>query len=829
MAHRLSLIVCSNLEREVRALSGLPEFRDVDFLPVQVECDEVEARWEGLDETVRSYKADGHPVLLVGSFCLTQAAGQSGLKDACQVAQKSQCFEWIADKDVLDRFLQGEALLLLPGWLKSWEHHVGRLWSSDRKKAQAFFRESAKRIVLLDTGIYPKIENDLRKFARFLRLPSEIYFAGLGHFRLSLVQALHSWQSEKEREGLEDRIAALRQQISDYSRIGHLLGALTKTQTEEETRTDILEIFRVLLSPQKVAYHPVRSLSPGTPAEDSPQDRILSLNADYAWTEGRGGLLLKIANGREILGILELEGLAFLERRDHDLNLALTLAKIAALAFVKAGSQQALKDEQEKARAAQAAMMDTEEKIRSFDGVPVGLYRTTPSGQIIEANQALARILGYSDMSFLKSVNAWDLHLNRGDREEWQSHLEGSNFVETFETQLRRRDGTIIWVRDSSRAIKDKRGQVVYYEGSIEDITKKKQADAASSWNLQIKTSLANVSRQLLLPTPIEKMSALILEHACRLTSSRTCFVGYAERHSGKLVPAAMTKDAQDLAARHPEANATAHESSGIWRSVINDKKAILANMPTLDPRYTDLPKWHFPVAQLLAVPALMDGHLVGLIVVANSESLYSERDLEAVEQMAALYAIAVDRKRKEDELREMSLTDELTGLHNRRGFFTLADQQLKIANRSKKAMSLLYADLDGLKIINDTFGHDEGDRALVETAALLRDAFRESDIIARIGGDEFVVLTVDVGDVKPDSLIWRVQEKFDARNAAGHGKFILSVSQGIACYDPEEPCSARELVNLADQRMYDKKLAKKAGRLDLSSGRTNLFPSKPS
>jgi diguanylate cyclase (GGDEF)-like protein len=199
------------------------------------------------------------------------------------------------------------------------------------------------------------------------------------------------------------------------------------------------------------------------------------------------------------------------------------------------------------------------------------------------------------------------------------------------------------------------------------------------------------------------------------------------------------------------------------------------------------------------------------------------------VEQMAALYAIAVDRKRKEDELREMSLTDELTGLHNRRGFFTLADQQLKIANRSKKAMSLLYADLDGLKIINDTFGHDEGDRALVETAALLRDAFRESDIIARIGGDEFVVLTVDVGDVKPDSLIWRVQEKFDARNAAGHKKFVLSISQGIACYDPEDPCSVLDLINQADKRMYDEKIAKKAGRLDLSAGRPGVSFSKPS
>jgi diguanylate cyclase (GGDEF)-like protein len=305
-------------------------------------------------------------------------------------------------------------------------------------------------------------------------------------------------------------------------------------------------------------------------------------------------------------------------------------------------------------------------------------------------------------------------------------------------------------------------------------------------------------------------MSALVLDHARRLTSSRTCFVGYADLQTGKLVPAAMTPDALDQAAARPETNSRAHGSSGIWRWVTTDRKPILTNMPTLDPRFTGMPEWHFPVGQFLAVPALMEGKLVGLIAVANSENLYSERDLEAMEQLATLYAIAVDRKRKEDELREMSLTDELTGLNNRRGFFTLAEQQLKIANRSKKEMFLLYADLDGLKIINDTFGHDEGDKALVETAALLRDAFRESDIIARMGGDEFVVLAVDVSDARPATMAQRIREKFAERNARPGQRFVLSISQGMVCYDPEKPCSAPDLVSSADKLMYEEKVAKK-------------------
>jgi len=816
MARPLSLIVCSNLEREVRAVSGLPEFRETTFLPLAVECDQVEARWEGLAETIHGHGQEGHPLCLVGSFCLTQATAHLGLKEACPTAQKSQCFEWIADKDVVDRFLREEALLLLPGWLKSWERHIDRRWPSDRKGAQAFFRESAKKAVLLDTGLYPKIENDLKEFAKFLRFPCEVHFAGVGHFKWSLAQTVQSWQMEREKERNEGRMTAVRQQVADYSRIGHLLGALTRDQTEEEARDDIVEVARVLLSPQAVAYHPLSELSGGTRPLDSPQERILSLNAEYAWTDDRNGLFLKIASGRRILGILELAGLPFPERRDHDLNLALTLAKIAALAFNKAGAQRALREEQARSQATQAALMVNEEKIRSFEGVPVGLYRTTPSGQILDANSALARILGYPDPGSLKNINAWDFHLDQTDRESWKSLLESSTFVETFETQLRRRDGTIIWVRDSLRAIKDKRGQTLFYDGSIEDITKRKQADTASSWNLQIKTSLADVSSRLLLPTPIGEMSNLVLEHARRLTSSRTCFVGFAERQTGRLVPAALTEDARELLLRHPEAEGTAHTVSGLWRWATGQKKPILTNLPTLDPRFTGMPEWHFPVGQFLAVPAVMDGHLVGLIAVANSDKLYSERDLEAVEQMAALYAIAVDRKRKEDELREMSLTDELTGLHNRRGFFTLADQQLKIANRSKKEMFLLYADLDGLKIINDTFGHDVGDRALAETAQILRDTFRESDILARMGGDEFVALVVEAGDMGADTLALRVREKFGERNARPGQRFVLSISFGIVLYDPEKPRPAQDLVNAADKLMYADKISKKdrlAGR----------------
>jgi diguanylate cyclase (GGDEF)-like protein len=161
--------------------------------------------------------------------------------------------------------------------------------------------------------------------------------------------------------------------------------------------------------------------------------------------------------------------------------------------------------------------------------------------------------------------------------------------------------------------------------------------------------------------------------------------------------------------------------------------------------------------------------------------------------------------------LRATSLVDELTGLYNRRGFLFLAEQQVKIADRMKTGMLLLFADLDQLKRINDTHGHREGDRALMETANILKGTFRGADIIARIGGDEFAILTVEARNDSGGILTTRLQENLDARNAAASRGYTLSVSVGIARYNADEPYSILELLDRADALMYKQKQARQA------------------
>jgi diguanylate cyclase (GGDEF)-like protein/PAS domain S-box-containing protein len=174
----------------------------------------------------------------------------------------------------------------------------------------------------------------------------------------------------------------------------------------------------------------------------------------------------------------------------------------------------------------------------------------------------------------------------------------------------------------------------------------------------------------------------------------------------------------------------------------------------------------------------------------------------EPEEIVGALLDIT-DRKLNEEALHKLSLADELTGLYNRRGFFTLAEQQLKIANRIKKKILLLFADLDDLKWINDNLGHNEGDSALIEIANILQKTFRESDLVARIGGDEFAVLAVETEETNAAIITTRLLDSLKNYNSERKRDYNLSVSIGISRYDPGYPCSIDKLLARADKLMY--------------------------
>lgn len=196
-------------------------------------------------------------------------------------------------------------------------------------------------------------------------------------------------------------------------------------------------------------------------------------------------------------------------------------------------------------------------------------------------------------------------------------------------------------------------------------------------------------------------------------------------------------------------------------------------------------------------------------------ETRVAERTSALETANAKLMAEMAHRQKIEDEVRRLSMTDELTGLHNRRSFFLLADQLMRTARRNDQSCLLFFIDLDGLKKINDIHGHEAGDLAITAAAQVLKEAFRDSDVVARIGGDEFVVLAANVGE-PADTLTARVHALVDKFNSSDRCRYPIALSMGAIGCSPKELKPLGELLASADALMYANKLLRRqaAGQL---------------
>jgi diguanylate cyclase (GGDEF)-like protein len=206
--------------------------------------------------------------------------------------------------------------------------------------------------------------------------------------------------------------------------------------------------------------------------------------------------------------------------------------------------------------------------------------------------------------------------------------------------------------------------------------------------------------------------------------------------------------------------------------------------------------------------------HALEVLMRIKNQLLIQQQHQQLHQQNQCLEQEIAERLKAEAEVRQLALTDELTALYNRRGFFLLAGQQLKMAQRNQLPCGLVFADVDGLKQINDTFGHEIGDRVIVDAAQLLKKTFRDADIIARLGGDEFAILIPDYSDAV-EGLCMRLQANIDQFNQAAARCYQLAMSVGVQVCDLVDNASLEHLLTQADKLMYEHKRMK---RLSLTS-----------
>ena len=258
----------------------------------------------------------------------------------------------------------------------------------------------------------------------------------------------------------------------------------------------------------------------------------------------------------------------------------------------------------------------------------------------------------------------------------------------------------------------------------------------------------------------------------------------------------------------------------GQGQTVISCGKGGGASQPAISSASRVSPSWSITSANRLldaqiregVPPALFEGinqcmlDLLEKIERTPLDGRLSARKLEEIRTLLvkAAHSVAVQCEIL-SELRHLALTDDLTGFYNRRGFLILAMQQLKLSRRNGQPMLLFFADVDGLKLANDLYGHNEGDALLQRSAAALNHTFRESDIIARLGGDEFAILATEGADQTHEAINIRLQNAIQEVNAQG-GVTPLSLSVGMSRFDPRHPVALGELLTSADCDMYRRK-----------------------
>jgi len=434
-------------------------------------------------------------------------------------------------------------------------------------------------------------------------------------------------------------------------------------------------------------------------------------------------------------------------------------------------------------------------------------------GNFLDANKNSEKIIGYKKdeligKSFLK------LKLLSPGQITKAAKLLGKNALGLTtgpdEFTLTRKDGSLVVIELSTQPLKIGRKTVVLAMGR--DISEQKKAEKAI---LESKEKAEEISHRLILLNEIsnifltiedEDIYGEVIKVIKNYFESKHGFFGYLDQDGALICPSLDASIVSGFNIPGKTVKFPPDKWGGLWSRTLKEKKTFCSNGPF------NAPKWHISLKNALSAPILFGSNVIGIILIGNKDTDYTFEDIAFIDNISNFVSPVlqarlqknlgeIQRKKLENQLVYLSLHDKLTNIYNRAYF----EEEIARLQKSRDfPISMISIDVDGLKLINDNLGHNTGDKLLKDCVSAVTKAIRKSDVFARIGGDEFIVILPRTDTDTGKDIIKRINKELGLRSN-GNGNLPLCLSIGLATSNKETDLLVETYIR-SDKSMYDSK-----------------------
>jgi len=455
---------------------------------------------------------------------------------------------------------------------------------------------------------------------------------------------------------------------------------------------------------------------------------------------------------------------------------------------------------------AEEALRDSEELSRGMlEAATTGIY-FLQDGKFLYVNRLFEELSGYTFDELIGTHSLDYVHPDDRDtvRAKAIEVLKGQSSC-PYEFRLIRKDSGIVWVLDRVASIQYKGKRSVL--GTLMDITERKHAEAeVNRYTRQLET-LFNIGTTVSQTLNLEELLVSVLDRVLKVTGVEIAGIFLLDEKTRELV----LRASRGMSVSFVREVKILSAGEGILKQVVETGKPLLVENMSLEPRFNHHGKKKWRVQSFAALSIMAKEKILGMMGIGSyGHREFPDWEVRMLGTIANQIGMAIDNAQLYEHALELAFTDGLTGLYNRRYLMDQIEREFIRAQRSKAPLSLIMIDLDGLKGINDRFGHHVGDSFLKEVARIVKANTRASDVAARWGGDEFMLLAPGTDSKGADKIAERIRAQVEHFKIKLEGEEAgITVSAGIVSY-PTNASVVPELVKKADEAMY---CAKRAGK----------------